>query len=310
MAAELSCNGEPKRSAWEDGACPLCGARRIGRRLYRFELRARGALNGPGEVGVVRCGRCGLGYLHPRLREETIHRVYADSSYFGAGIEFGYADYAGQETALRRTFRAFLRALQRRGHAGGRLADIGCGPGYLLAEAQPLFPVRMGTEMSPELARRASAVSDGVICGGPDDLADEDRRFDTVTAVSVLEHIYRPSVFLAACARLLTDDGVLVVVVPNLGSFWRRMMGRHWPSFKIPEHIAYYEGKTLEILAGRAGMEVAGAFPYHHFFPLGLILTKLGLGVVHLGRLLDRPVFLPAVMMAAVLRKKVSRGGA
>lgn len=255
---------------------------------------------------MVRCPGCRLAYLTPRLRPQAAAALYQNATYFAAGALAGYDDYAQQERSLRLTFRAFLGRLKRQGLVGGDLADIGCGPGLLLKEARNMFRIRMGTEMSRDQAACASAFCDGVICGGPEDLVGRGPRFDLVTAVSVLEHVYEPIGFVKTCARLLKNTGWLVIVVPDMGAFWRRLMGRRWPSFKLPEHIAYYDRCSLAVLAEKAGLRLWTTFAYHHAFPMALVLHKLGfrMSEAHAhARMARLPLFLPRVMVAAVFRR-------
>ena len=56
-------------------------------------------------------------------------------------------------------------------------------------------------------------------------------------------------------------------------------MGRHWPSFKVPEHVGYFDFRTLSGLMVKAGLSDVRQLPYPHAFPLGLITAKFGLNI-------------------------------
>lgn len=288
--------------------CPLCQCNRAQKVRYCFPQKNSGfislAFDVPKVFCVVRCSECGLSYLSPRMPKGEMEKVYSSADYFHDGSRVGYTDYDRQEVSLRRTFKQFLNSLRRMGLTGGRLADIGCGSGYLLDEAMPYFWLRMGTDMSQDVAKWASSICDGVVWGGPQTLAATGHLFDLVTAVSVLEHIYEPVAFLRDCAKLLDVGGYVVLVVPDFSSPWRLMMGRYWPSFKLPEHIAFYEKMTLSVLASKADMELAKTFSYGHAFPLGLILSKLGFSFSSKWHEREPCIFLPKVMMAGIFRKK------
>lgn len=256
---------------------------------------------------VIRCQGCGLAYLYPRPSSVAAHELYLDPDYFDKGSEAGYINYLDQEASLRRTFVRFLVNLRREGFTGGAVADIGCGPGLLLEEAKTFFDLRMGTEMCAEVAARASKLCHGVVSGGPRDLAATGQMFDLVTAVSVIEHIYNPVAFLKDCGKLLDIGGCVVLVMPDISSPWRRLMGRHWPSFKIPEHIAFYEKKTLSVLASKADMELVKTFSYDHAFPLGLIFSKLGLPLPLKWQERGPCILLPRVMTAGIFRRRSFR---
>jgi SAM-dependent methyltransferase len=290
--------GKKKMKPWESGSCPLCKSSEVKRVIYRFSI--------PGEekkkTGIVQCGVCSLKYLTPRLSEKNMGKVYSDPGYFDSEDQQGYGNYLQQEDGLRSSFRLFLKELQNMGLTGGSLAEIGCGPGYFLEEAAPFFKVRMGSDMSPEIAAIASSRCDKVVCGNAGTLSGQSgRRFDTVVAISVLEHLYDPGAFLGQCREMTRKGGSVVLVMPDFNSRWRRFMGKRWPSFKLPEHIAYYCPETVRFLAGQAGMEVERIFPYHEAFPLNLVLEKLGVKI-NIGRIGKTKIFLPGVMMAAVLK--------
>ena len=196
---------------WQYGPCPLCGSCFPGKALYRFAISSVSTpVPAPEDCGVlrvIRCPGCGLSYLYPRPIETAMSVIYSNSAYFGARSPGGYDDYFEQEVALRRTFRRFLTTLGRRGLTGGALADVGCGPGYLLDTARPFFRKRMGTDMCMEIAEKGAALCDGVVCGGPGELSMTGERFDLVTSIGVLEHLYEPVGFLRRCGNLTKRGG-------------------------------------------------------------------------------------------------------
>jgi SAM-dependent methyltransferase len=194
-------------------------------------------------------------------------------------------------------------ACEKTGKKIGSIVDIGCGNGYLLDRASGLFLFRAGSDMSKSAVKNASCVCDTVVRGGPDELLAQGLHgFDLLTLISVLEHIYNPVDFMNKCRMLVKKGGCIAVAVPCYGSFWRKIMGRRWISFKLPEHIAYYEKKSLIVLGEKAGLKLVKFLPYHHFFPLSVILDKLGLhcSTVENSCLGNMNIFLPSVMLAAV----------
>jgi 2-polyprenyl-3-methyl-5-hydroxy-6-metoxy-1,4-benzoquinol methylase len=247
-------------------ACPLCASER---RQFPFRLHE--------PYRVARCVECGLHYLYPRLIENAMQEAYRESSYYEGGT-CGYADtsYTAQEFALRATFKRLLRNLGKCGLTGGDLLEVGCGYGYLLDEARSFFPTRTGTEFSSagaEIARRTGAE---VFVGGIGQVPAE-RKFDCVIATQVIEHVYQPLSFLKQLADHTSRGGHIILATPDIGGVLRKVMGRHWPSFKVPEHVAYFDYQTLSSLMLRAGLSDVRSLPYPHAFPSGLITAKFGL---------------------------------
>ncbi|MDJ0864817.1 MAG: class I SAM-dependent methyltransferase [Myxococcota bacterium] len=246
--------------------CPLCHANDALPSPYRSDPFA-----------VVRCARCRLWYLSPRLPKARMQALYERGDYY-AGGETGYADYPGQEESLRATFRRLLAALARRGLTGGSLLEVGCGYGYFLAEAEAFFERREGTEFAPEAIERARRHADRIHPGGPEVLPDA--RFDCIVAIQVIEHVYEPVGFLRGLLRSLRPGGAIVLAAPDMGSFWRHLSQSRWPSFKYPEHVAFYDGATLRALMAGVGVTGLERIPYPHAFPLREVCRKLRLPAV------------------------------
>ncbi len=267
-------------------ACPLCGSEG---REFTFRLQEA--------YSVARCTACGLHYLYPRLTEAAMQEVYRQSSYYEGG-SCGYADtsYTAQESALRATFQRLLHNLAERGLTGGDLLEIGCGYGYLLDEARSFFSRRVGTEFSPEAAEIARATGAEIFIGGIEQVPPE-RNFDYVIAIQVIEHVYQPLTFVKRLASQTKAGGHIVVATPDIGGVLRKTMGRRWPSFKVPEHVVYFEFETLSALLYRAGLSDVRRLPYPHAFPLGLIAAKFGLTMAPL--LARLKVWVPATTVAA-----------
>lgn len=266
--------------------CPLCGNCK-----RKFLL----LLDEP--FKLARCAECGMHYLYPRLLQGAMHEAYCHSSYYEGGTH-GYADmgYRSQEHALRATFKRLLHNLASRGLTGGDLLEIGCGYGYLLDEARPFFQRRVGTEFSPQAVEIARATGAEVFVGGVDQILP-DTRFDCIIAVQVIEHIYEPRSFLDQLVRCARPGGHIILATPDIGGFLRKTMGRGWPSFKVPEHVLYFDYLTLSSLMYGAGLTDVQKLPYPHAFPLGLITAKFGFKLPSwLGRL---SIWVPATTVAA-----------
>ncbi len=104
---------------------------------------------------------------------------------------------------------------------GVSVLDIGCGGGLL---AEPI--ARMGAEVvGVDASERnvKTAAAHAAETGTPvtyraataEELAAEERRFDVVMAMEILEHVADVDLFLKSCAALLKPDGVLFFATLN-----------------------------------------------------------------------------------------------
>lgn len=276
-------------SDMEHVACPLCGS---------STTRGRRFSHPP--FDVVRCGNCDLWRLSPRLLEAKMQELYGEASYF-EGSEGGYADYATQEGSLRATFRKLLENMSRSDLCGGRLLEVGCGYGFFLDEARPYFARCEGTEFSKTGAKRSSACADQIHLGGLDSLPGS-ARYDCIVALQVIEHVYDPISFVRRLGDHLVGGGLLLLSTPNMGSLWRKLLGSRWPSFKIPEHVAFYDSKTLSRLFRDAGFEQPRSLSHPHAFPLEEVFGKLHLRP--LGRFVPGWIVIPNTVIAFAARRE------
>jgi 2-polyprenyl-3-methyl-5-hydroxy-6-metoxy-1,4-benzoquinol methylase len=267
-------------------ACPLCESER---RQFPFRLHE--------PYRVARCMECGLHYLYPRLVESDMQQAYRESSYYEGGA-CGYADtsYTAQQFALRATFKRLLHNLAKRGLTGGNLLEIGCGYGYLLDEARSFFERRVGTDFSPEGAEIARATGAEVFVGGIEQVPFE-AKFDCVIGTQLIEHVYEPLSFVKRLAAYTKPGGHIILATPDIGGVLRKATGQRWPSFKVPEHVVYFDYRTLSSLMRRAGLNDVHRLAYPHAFPLGLIAAKCGFKLPPwVGRF---KVWVPATSVAA-----------
>jgi SAM-dependent methyltransferase len=227
-------------------------------------------------------------------------RAYRADSYFesageGEGGAPGYSSYLAQEPTLRATFRRLLARMRRLGMTGGRLLEVGCAYGFFLDEARGDFRWRAGTEYSPAAAARARLMADAVYQGGLDEVPAEER-FDCAVLIHVIEHVYRPRELVARLVERLRPGGWVVLAAPDMEGFWRPLLGRRWPFFKVPEHVTYFARPSLTQLLAAAGCRRVEPLPYEGSFALELIAEKLGVSLPRwLGR---RRLWLPATTAA------------
>lgn len=104
---------------------------------------------------------------------------------------------------------AQLRKLHPRAET---LLDIGAGPGYLVANAKSVGWHAAGVEISAK-ARNAGEKFLDVKYVDLESLPP--KSVDVITCQHVLEHVEKPSEFIAHLRSILSDDGVLAIQVPN-----------------------------------------------------------------------------------------------
>lgn len=156
---------------------------------------------------------------------------------------------AGREQRVLQARR--LLNIVRRHVPSGRLVDVGAGSGMLVEAACAMGYQAEGVEPSHWLRQRA--IERGLkVHAGTYPHEDVRSGFDIVTLVDVIEHVRNPVDLLRHVARQLAENGVGLVVTPDLKSVAARLMGRKWWHFRIA-HIGYFDRRTLLLALDKAG---------------------------------------------------------
>jgi len=241
-------------------------------------------------------------YLSPLPDQEMLLSIYSGNDYYSGRNGPGYTDYISYARAHAFTYGRLLRQLSRKGITGGSLLEIGCGMGYFLKTASKHFPYRAGIEMAEEAANAASRWADEMTLGTLETYK-KDKRFDLVVALQVIEHVPDPLAFLERCRELIKDGGHLLITTPDMGSPLRRILGAKWPSFKIPEHLNFFERSTLALALKKSGFRHIESIPLVEAFPFHALLKAIGIYVpipVKLGQI---PIVVPRTSIAVLAEK-------
>jgi len=140
----------------------------------------------------------------------------------------------------------------------GAALEIGCGDGGRLQDIAPFVESGIGVE--PDASARAQAAARGIaaLAGTAEELPDEvlARRFDIILFMHVLEHCIDPKRALSQAASLLTDDGVMVIEVPNNAALGLRQAGAYWRWLDVPRHLNFFTEASLRAFVANAGLQV------------------------------------------------------
>lgn len=236
--------------------CPICGGG-----LVQSGVSARDRLvTGEGPFAIVECSACCLGLTDPQLDPAELGPYYADSYY----EEF--YEHSGVRAGLLSRLRG---ALRRRGSEGrfrrppyrldgarpGKVLDVGCGAGELLAQYAAAGWEPYGIDPGEAATKAAAARGATVHTGTLEDRPWPEDEFELVVFSHSLEHIPDPVGAVQEAGRMLAPGGTLAIDVPNWASWQRRLFRGHWSMLDVPRHLQHFSPRALQRLAGRTGLE-------------------------------------------------------
>jgi SAM-dependent methyltransferase len=239
--------------------CPGCG-QADGRALWDVGDRLFATTDR--RFQVVRCPGCDLEFQAPPLSREEIASFYPPGYWVGPPESdaraggLSRATEAYRRLVLRDHVR-FVRAVVERQQTAGRwrsLLDVGCGDGSFL-DALGARPA-VGLDWSPDAVRAVRARGFAAVRGGLEATPFAAGAFSAVTMFHYLEHVSPAQPSLDAARRLLSNDGRLVVQVPNADCWQRALLRSRWAGYDPPRHLIHYTTDTLRRTLEQNGFAV------------------------------------------------------
>jgi 2-polyprenyl-3-methyl-5-hydroxy-6-metoxy-1,4-benzoquinol methylase len=214
---------------------------------------------------LVRCRRCGLQYVSPRVTGTDIVEAYSRGD---------DPAYVSQVEARKRTFADAIVRIERLAGASGRLLDVGTAAGAFLAAARDRGWEVEGCEPNRWMSEWGSRHYGIQIRTG--ELFEQDfqsRSFDVVTLWDVIEHTPDPSRVILHVAGLLKPGGLLVVNYPDIGSWIARLLGRRWP-FLSSVHLYYFTRETMARFLEARSFAVVEMRPHLQRLEMAYLLSR------------------------------------
>jgi SAM-dependent methyltransferase len=155
----------------------------------------------------------------------------------------------------------------------GRLLEIGCSTGELLAAASPAFEA-IGVEADAQTSASARACGLQCVTGTLFDAQLPAAHFDAAVLYHVIEHLPSPVAAVRELQRIVKPGGWLVLEAPNIETIWFRMLGPRWRQF-IPDHLFFFTPATLTRLCEEQGFAVRELRSVGKTMSVRLFLSRL-----------------------------------
>jgi len=133
----------------------------------------------------------------------------------------------------------------------GKLLDLGCGSGMVMKLAEEKYGFESyGIDINEAMIFKG-VKKDRVIIDEITDLYQyKDKFFDVIVATNIIEHVQVPAETLENMKRILKDDGVIVISVPNIDAW----IGKD--EIVTEGHINYFNYNSLKAHCDRLGLRI------------------------------------------------------
>jgi 2-polyprenyl-3-methyl-5-hydroxy-6-metoxy-1,4-benzoquinol methylase len=154
---------------------------------------------------------------------------------------------------------------------GGSVLDIGAGPGAITRELKRRSNCRItALDIDPHNVERLAQFCDAthkVDLNDPDwpKVLGSDRKFDTVLATDVLEHLWDPWKTISLMCSLIKDDGEIIISLPHVGHcvvaacLINENFDYRDDGLLDRTHIRFFGLKNMQSLINDAGLNIVDA---------------------------------------------------
>lgn len=239
-------------------ACSFCQ-----KKNFRIVFRTHGRR-------IVRCLNDGLVMVNPLPSQNQLKKLY------GADYFQNRDPYLRAKDVHRRYFQQKINQIEAKTTNRGRLLDVGCGWGFLLAEAQKRGWAALGIDVSRSALafcrRQGLAVKQGSLLSAKLPASS----FAVVASLQTIEHETNPLTHLKQIYRLLKPGGWLVLTTPNYDSWTRILMANNWFGYRHLEHLYFFTPPVLKKMLVKAGFQRIDIKRDNvRIFTLGYYLSRL-----------------------------------
>ena len=252
---------------------------------------------------LVKCTKCQLVYLNPRISNEIAFKGYQEAIDYRHHYEDPY-----REKSFRRAMRKVEKILG--GFCGSSaqrsLIDIGCAGGVFVKVALDLGFDATGLEPSRYLANYGKEKYQVSIM--PKTIEESDLPHDSIDFVSmwdVLEHLPDPTSTLSLVDELLKKSGVLILNLPMVDTLPARILGKRWP-FYLNVHTYYFDKRTIRLLLDKTGFSIIGMRRYWQSLSLGYVCERAGITLPQILRKLSSVSFRYYMGQRTIVAKKIT----
>jgi 2-polyprenyl-3-methyl-5-hydroxy-6-metoxy-1,4-benzoquinol methylase len=235
-------------------SCPVCGEKTFNPFIQCKDFSISKEL-----FNIVECAQCGFVFTNPRPGEKDISQYYNSEIYIshhankGGIIPWIYRKVRGLQFIYKTNIiKSYFKTPVS-------ILDIGCGTGDFLKYCETFNWKTIGVE--PDSDARKQAGEKGIPVYEVAHLNELKDKFDVITMWHVLEHVNDLAERMEQLKRLIKDDGILIIAVPNRNSMDARYYKSYWAAYDVPRHLSHFTTESISNLFRKYDFNLVETLP-------------------------------------------------
>jgi 2-polyprenyl-3-methyl-5-hydroxy-6-metoxy-1,4-benzoquinol methylase len=99
--------------------------------------------------------------------------------------------------------------------------------------------------------------------------------YDAITLWHVLEHVHQLHSYIDQLKKLLSENGRLIIAVPNYTSYDEKVYQQYWAAYDVPRHLYHFSPRAMEVLINKHGLKIIDHKPmWYDSFYVSLLSSK------------------------------------
>jgi len=257
-------------------SCPVCGAEAFSQYLNCIDYTVS-----MDEFNIVECQQCSFRFTNPRPNAVEIIKYYQSDAYIShSNSKVGLLNNIYQSVrnyTIKKKINLINKHVSR-----GTILDIGCGTGEFLYQMKKNEWATVGIEPGNQ-ARNFAVTNYSLPVFEEAHLNTlKDGSFEVITMWHVLEHVHELNQRIETIKRLIKNDGVVIIAVPNHLSYDAQKYKNFWAAYDLPRHLYHFTPQTIRKLFDKHKFKLIKTLPmYFDSFYVSLLSEKYKKGNVN-----------------------------
>ena len=205
---------------------------------------------------IVKCKHCNFLYTNPRPKLDDLGNYYASDNYISHTNKSNNPVNLVYKLARTQTLKWKYNLLNKTSPKS--ILDYGCGTGHFLNYAKKKGLSITGFEPDNDARLIAKETLGKKIFSSTKEIQSS---FDCITLWHVLEHISDLNEVVHWLKKHLTENGRLIIALPNPASYDAQYFKEHWAAYDVPRHLYHFTKKDVSTLANKHSFCIESIHP-------------------------------------------------